>query len=146
MGHSKFLSVLGGLAVGADCLSATPRGRYSWMRHRRPAKPNSPASICGAIHCRRVRSRFGTLRYRSEEPINGGSIGFLADSKTVVIGVPGSHRLQLMDASTGKVVREISTGDIAIQKIKVLPKGESIAVTASFPKRPTAQSPQSSAF
>ena len=40
-----------------------------------------------------------------------------------------------MDASTGKVVREISTGDIAIQKIKVLPKGESIAVIGQLPQK-----------
>jgi WD40 repeat protein len=133
---SKLLAVLCGVAVSAGLfVGDTPRmaivnaapqiGKAEQPRVDLWGDPLPPGAL----------ARFGTLRYRSEEPIGRGHIGILADSKTVVIGVPGSHRLQLMDAGTGKVVREISTGDIAIQKINVLPKGECVAVIGKLPER-----------
>jgi WD40 repeat protein len=72
-------------------------------------------------------ARLGTVRYRSAERF-GGDVGILGDSNTVVIGPGQSDTVLLMDASTGKVIREISTGNITINSITLSSNGDSIAV------------------
>ena len=127
MCYSKCMAVVGGVAITAGLFvgDAAQAGKRDQPRVDLWGDPLPVGAL----------ARFGTLRYRSEEPIRGGQIGVLADSKTVVIGVPDSHKLQLMEARTGKVVREISTGDIAIQNLLVFSTGESVAVMGKLPEK-----------
>jgi WD40 repeat protein len=136
MCYSKLLAVLCGVAVSAGLfVGDTPRATIvnAAPQIRKAEQPR--VDLWGDPLPLGALARFGTLRYRSEEPISGGHIGILADSKTVVIGVPGSNRLQLMEARTGKLVREISTGDIAVQNIIFFSSGESVAVMGQLPEK-----------
>jgi WD40 repeat protein len=76
-------------------------------------------------------ARLGTMRFRT-----GGSechgLGFLPDSKTLVSGI-GGYAIQFWEASTGKLLRELSTGNLAIRSFALSPNGKHLAVSGFFP-------------
>ena len=86
MGYSKFLSVLGGLAVGAGLfVGDTPRAVFVDAAPQ-ASKAEQPRVDLWGDSLPPGASRCSTLRYRSEEPINGGSIGFWPTAKRLSSG------------------------------------------------------------
>jgi WD40 repeat protein len=77
-------------------------------------------------------ARLGTVRFRS-----GGygleGLGFLADGKTLVTVPREGHVLQLWEADTGRLRREISTGDLSVRGFGLSPDGKYAAVGGFLP-------------
>ena len=77
-------------------------------------------------------ARLGTIRFR-----HGGDglrgLGFLADSKTLVSATFEDHAIQLWEASTGRRLREISTGTVSIRGFALSPNGKYAAVGGFLP-------------
>ncbi len=86
-------------------------------------------------------ARLGTVSYRSLARFGGDNFAVLPDSKTVVIGALQALAIQFMDATSGKTVREISTGNIAIHTITLASNGKTIAVRGSLPEKEDGTSP-----
>jgi RNA polymerase sigma factor (sigma-70 family) len=82
--------------------------------------------------------RLGTVRFRPGG--YGASLGFLPDCKTLVSAANRGHLIQLWEARTGKLLREISTGTLSVRGIALSPDGRCVAVGRFLPQernRPT---------
>jgi RNA polymerase sigma factor (sigma-70 family) len=77
-------------------------------------------------------TRLGTVRFRT-----GGSgprgLGFLPDGKTIVTAGYEAHAVQLWEAGTGKLLREIGTGPLSVRGFALSPNGKSVALAGFLP-------------
>jgi RNA polymerase sigma factor (sigma-70 family) len=75
--------------------------------------------------------RLGTARFRPSR-LGVQGLGFLPDGKTLVSAVEGGS-IQLWEARTGKLLREISTGSLSGQGFALSPDGKHFAVAGFLP-------------
>jgi WD40 repeat protein len=102
--------------------AAAPTGKAEPAHVDRQGDPLPPGAI----------TRLGTVRFRT-----GGfgleGLGFLPDGKTLVAAVAQSHAVQLWEAPTGKLLREISTKPLSIRGFALSPDGKYFAVGGFMP-------------
>jgi WD40 repeat protein len=111
-------SLLVGLAARETTPEATaPAQEEQKSRVDRHGDPLPPGAV----------ARLGTERFRT-----GGfdvrGLGFLADGKTLVSATSAANAIQLWEASTGKPLREISTGQLSARGFALSPSGKYVAV------------------
>jgi RNA polymerase sigma factor (sigma-70 family) len=76
-------------------------------------------------------ARLGTVRFRpGESPVSG--LGVLADNKTLVSAKAG-NTVQFWDTATGTLLRELSTGALAIRSFTVAADGNHFAIGGVLP-------------
>src|SRR5262249_44407761 len=74
-------------------------------------------------------ARLGTVRFRlKEQPLRGGHLAFLPDSKTILNA--DWKALQFWDAATGRLVREIATAPVWVDGLCLSPDGRHLAFAA----------------
>jgi len=73
-------------------------------------------------------ARLGTVRFRTGSSFGFAGLGFLPDSKTIVTAAGDRHALQLWNATTGQMLREINTGKLSIFCFALRPDGKQVAV------------------
>ncbi len=80
-------------------------------------------------------ARLGTVRFRHKGDGLPG-LAFLADSKTLISATFEDHAIQLWEASSGRLLREISTGTVSIRCFALSPNGKCAVVGGFLPFGP----------
>jgi WD40 repeat protein len=75
--------------------------------------------------------RLGTIRFRRDS--NGlTELAFLPDGKTILTASQG-HEVQLWDAASGRLVREIRVGPLSIAAFALAPDAKHFAIAGAYP-------------
>jgi RNA polymerase sigma factor (sigma-70 family) len=78
-------------------------------------------------------ARLGTVRFRTGgQGVQG--LGFLPDGKTIVTALAWGQAVQFWEASTGKLLRELSTEPLSIRGFALAPDGKHFAVNGFLPE------------